>query len=163
MPMLFAICYWLEHTSIGTAVRESTWLFPTIETIHIFGIILLVGSTSILDLRLLGWAFREDSVSKLARRYLPWTWAGFVIQVATGFLLFSSEATKMYDNPSFQIKMLLIVLAGANAFVFHMLAYRKVATWHDAPVAPLSARCAGCFSILLWFGIVAAGRWIAFI
>jgi hypothetical protein len=50
-----------------------------------------------------------------------------------------------------------------NAFVFHMLAYRKVATWDDAPVAPLSARCAGCFSILLWFGIVAAGRWIAFI
>ena len=50
MPMLFAICYWLEHTSIGTAVRESTWLFPTIETLHIFGIILLFGSASILDL-----------------------------------------------------------------------------------------------------------------
>ena len=69
----------------------------------------------------------------------------------------------MYDNASFQIKMLLIVLAGLNAFVFHTLAYRKVATWDHAPVAPLAARFAGCFSILLWFGIVAAGRWIAFI
>ena len=78
MSILFALCQWLEHSSMGTAVRESTWLFPTIETLHIFGIILLVGSTSILDLRLLGWAFREDSVSQLARRYLPWTWAGFV-------------------------------------------------------------------------------------
>jgi hypothetical protein len=163
MPIFFALCHWLEHTAMGTAVRESTWLFPTIETVHIFGIILLVGSTSILDLRLMGWAFREDSVSKLARRYLPWAWAGFVIQVVTGFLLFSSEATKMYENPSFQMKMLLIVLAGVNAFVFHTLAYRKVATWDNATVAPLSARCAGCFSILLWFGIVAAGRWIAFI
>ena len=95
MSILFALCHWLEHTAMGTAVRESTWLFPTIETLHIFGIILLVGSTSILDLRLMGWAFREDAVSKLASRYLPWTWAGFVIQVGTGFLLFSSEATKI--------------------------------------------------------------------
>jgi hypothetical protein len=70
----------------------------------------------------------------------------------------------MYGNLGCQIKMLLILLAGVNAFAFDMLAYRKVATWdEDAPVAPLSARCAGCFSILLWFGIVAAGRWIAFI
>jgi hypothetical protein len=163
MSMLFTVCHWLEHTLMGTAVRESAWLFPTIETLHIFGIILLVGSTSILDLRLLGWTFQEDSVSKLARRFLPWTWVGFAIQVVTGFLLFSSEATKMYGNLSFQIKMLLILLAGVNALVFHALAYRKVTTWDDARVAPLPARCAGCFSILLWFGIVAAGRWIAFI
>jgi hypothetical protein len=124
---------------------------------------LLVGSTSILDLRLLGWAFRGDSASKLARRYLSWTWAGLAIQVVTGFLLFTSQATKMYGNLSFQIKMLLILLAGVNVFVFHTLAYRKVATWDDAPIVPLSARCAGCFSMLLWIGVVAAGRWIAFI
>jgi hypothetical protein len=79
---------WPKHTLMGTAVRESTWLFPTIETLQIFGIISLVGSTSNLDLRLLGWAFREDSVSKLARPYLPWTWAGFAIQVVTGFFCF---------------------------------------------------------------------------
>jgi hypothetical protein len=163
MSLLITLCQWLERSSIGTAIRESTWLFPTIETLHIFGIILLVGSTSILDLRLLGWAFREDSVSQLARRYLPWTWAGFVIQLLSGFLLFASEATKMYGNPSFQVKMLLIALAGVNAFVFHSVAYRKVAAWDNAPVAPLAARFAGCFSILLWFGIVAAGRWIAFV
>jgi hypothetical protein len=163
MSILFTLCQWLERSSIGTAIRESTWLFPTIETLHIFGIILLVGSTSILDLRLLGWAFREDSVSQLARRYLPWTWAGFAIQLVSGFLLFASEATKMYGNPSFQLKMLLIALAGVNAFVFHTVAYRKVAMWDNAPVAPLGARFAGCFSILLWFGIVAAGRWIAFV
>ena len=163
MHLLYTIAQWLEQTSVGTAIRESLWLFPVIETVHIFGIILLVGGTSILDLRLMGLTFRDEPVSKLAQQFLPWAWAGFIIQVTTGLLMFASEATKMYGNLGFQIKMLLILLAGVNAFAFHMLAYRKVATWDDAPVAPLSARCAGCFLILLWFGIAAAGRWIAFI
>lgn len=163
MHMLYLFCQWLESTAIGTSVRESLWEFPLIETVHIFGIILLVGSTSILDLRLMGLAFKEDTVSKLARQYLPWTWTGFVIQVVTGLLLFSSEATKMYDNPAFRLKMLMIALAGVNAFVFQSLAYKSVGKWEHDLVAPLSARFAGTFSILLWFGIVAAGRWIAYV
>ena len=69
----------------------------------------------------------------------------------------------MYDNRAFQIKMLLIVLAGVNAFVFHTLAYKSVGKWENDPVAPFSARFAGTFSILLWFAIVAAGRWIAYV
>jgi len=163
MHFIYVICAWLEQTGIGTSVRDSLWLFPIIETVHIFGIILLVGATSILDLRLMGLTFREESVSKLAKQFLPWAWAGFIIQVITGVLLFSSEATKMYTNLGFQIKMLLIVVAGLNAFVFHTLAYQSVGKWENDPVAPLSARAAGLISILLWFGIVAAGRWIAYV
>src|SRR5271169_5718471 len=105
--MLFAICQWLENTALGTAVRESGWLFPTIETGHLFGIISLVASTSILDLRLMGLTFRRESVSKLVHRCMAWAWTGFTVQVVTGFLLFSSEATKMYGSRVFQIKMLL--------------------------------------------------------
>jgi hypothetical protein len=163
MHTLFAICQWLENTSTGETVRESLWLFPVIETVHIFGIILLVGSTSILDLRLMGLAFKDDTVSTLADRFLPWTWAGFVIQVVTGTLLFSSEATKMYGNRAFQVKMMLIVASALNACVFHFVAYKSVGTWVKESVAPISARFAGTFSILLWFGIVAAGRWIAYV
>ena len=163
MHFVIAICEWLERTAVGTSVRDSLWLFPIIETVHIFGIVLLVGATSILDLRLMGLTFRDESVSKLARRFLPWAWAGFVIQVITGILLFASEATKMYGNLGFQIKMLLIVVAGLNAFVFHSIAYQSVGKWEHDPVAPLSARAAGLISIVLWFGIVAAGRWIAYV
>jgi hypothetical protein len=163
MEMLYQFCFWLESTSAGTEIRESLWLFPVIETVHIFGIICLVGSTSIFDLRLMGLAFKQDTVSALAERFLPWTWAGFVIQVATGILLFASEATKMYDNRAFQVKMLLILAAGINALVFHSLAYKSVGKWEHDPVAPFSARFAGTFSILLWFAIVAAGRWIAYV
>lgn len=163
MHFIVAFCQWLEQTAVGTEIRESLWLFPIIETVHIFGIILLVGATSILDLRLMGLTFREEPVSKLAKRYLPWAWAGFIIQVITGLLLFSSEATKMYGNLGFDIKMLLILVAGINAFVFHEISYRSVGKWDTAPVAPLGARAAGLISILLWFGIVAAGRWIAYV
>ena len=165
MHFLFAICQWLEQTAVGSSVRESLWLFPIIETVHIFGIILLVGATSILDLRLMGLTFRDEPVSKLAQRFLPWAWAGFLIQVVTGLLLFLllSEATKMYGNIGFEIKMLLILVAGINAFVFHEIAYRSVGKWDNDPVAPLGARAAGLISIVLWFGIVAAGRWIAYV
>ena len=71
MHFIFAICQWLEQTAVGTSMRESLWLFPIIETVHIFGIILLVGATSILDLRLMGLTFRDESVSKLAGRFCP--------------------------------------------------------------------------------------------
>jgi hypothetical protein len=163
MHLLFSICQWLEQTSVGAAVRNSLWLFPITETVHIFGIILLVGATSILDLRLMGLTFRDESVSKLAKQFIPWALAGFVIQVITGILMFASEATKMVDNIGFQIKILLIVVAGINALVFHSVAYKSVGKWENDPVGPLSARIAGLCSILLWFGIVAAGRWIAYV
>jgi len=163
MHLISVICQWLEQTSIGTSIRESLWLFPVIETVHIFGIILLVGGTSILDLRLMGLTFRDEPVTKLAGRFLPWAWSGFIIQVTTGLLMFASEATKMYINTAFQIKMLMILAAGLNAFIFHSLAYQSVGKWEKDPVAPVSARIAGLVSILFWFGIVAAGRWIAYV
>ncbi len=163
MQFIITICQWLEQTAVGKSIRESLWLFPIIETVHIFGIILLVGATSILDLRLMGLTFRDESVSKLAGRFIPWALAGFVIQITPGLLLFASEATKMYGNLGFEIKMLLIVVAGINALIFHSVAYQSVGKWDNDPVAPLAARAAGLISILLWFGIVAAGRWIAYV
>jgi hypothetical protein len=163
MHIFLDLCRWLQQTSWATAIRDSLWLFPIIETLHIFGIVALVGSTSILDLRLMGLTFREEPVSKLARRFLPWTWFGFLVQVSTGLLMFASEALKMYGNWAFVMKMILIGVAGVNAFVFHSLAYQSVDKWDNDPIAPVSARIAGAVSILLWFGIVALGRWIAYV
>jgi hypothetical protein len=161
LPDIVSVLTWLEHTTVGTTVRESLWLFPTIETLHLFGIVLLVGATSVLDLRLLNFTLRGQPVSQLAPKLLKWAWAGFLIQVITGLLLFSSEAVKCYNNPAFRLKMLLIVLAGVNALVFEWT-YRSVANWDTTPSTPIAAKVAGTLSILLWFGIVAAGRWIGF-
>jgi hypothetical protein len=160
---MFAFSQWLENSQFGLAIHQSLWLFPLIETAHLFGVILLVGATSALDLRLIGLALKEQPVSKLARRLLPWAWTGLTIQVLTGFCLFASEATRCLENTAFRFKMLMLVLAGLNALLFHQTVYRRVGSWDEGRATPAGAKLAGCCSILLWFGIVAAGRWIAFL
>lgn len=163
MPNLPAFCNWIEHTPVGASVRESLWLFPAVETVHLLGMALLLATIGSFDLRLLGWAMARTPVSDLARRLLPLAWAGFAVQVLTGALLFSSEAAKMYRNPAFRVKMLLICLAGLHALVFQLAARRRLAVWDDRPALPAGARLAGLISLALWIGVVAAGRWIGFI
>lgn len=153
---------WLQDTPIGSHISDSLWLFPFIESFHVWGIVLLVSATGMLDLRLLGLALKEQPVSKLNRKLLPWAWCGFVIMVVTGTLLFSSEATKLYNNGAFLLKMCLIFLAGVNALVFHSTIYQRVDKWDLAGVTPIGAKLAGAFSLVLWVGVIFAGRWIAY-
>jgi hypothetical protein len=153
---------WLQETRVGAGISDSLWLFPFIETIHVLGIVILVGATGILDLRLMGLALRREPVSQLSRSLLPWAWSGFAVMFLSGTLLFSSESTKLYNNGAFLFKMFLIILAGGNALIFQTTVYKTVGTWDEAPVAPLGARLAGVFSLVLWIGVVAAGRWIAY-
>jgi hypothetical protein len=148
---------------VGSSVRESLWLFPAIETVHLLGMAALVGTITVFDLRLLGWMMRRERVSELARRLLPWTWLGFALQVVTGTALFLSEAAKVYTNPAFRLKIVLILLAGLHALIFHKIVYRNVATWDEGEVLPIGAKVSGLVSILLWVGIVAAGRFIGFV
>jgi hypothetical protein len=162
MPDMLAFCRWLEQTSVGGSIRQSLWLFPAIETLHLLGMAALVGTITAYDLRLFGWMMRQERVSDLTRRLLPWAWAGLAVQVVTGALLFTSEAVKVYGNPAFRVKMLLLFLAGVHALIFHGTVYRDVATWDESGVLPAGAKVAGAISILLWVGIVAAGRFIGF-
>ncbi len=145
-------CQWLYSSGMGTAIRQSIWVFPIIETVHVLGIALLVGTVSILDLRLLGLILKREPVSAIAQQILPLTWAGFAVMFITGFLLFAAEAADCYGNMAFRIKMLLIPLAGLNALVFHR-----------NPVTRWRARMAGGFSMSLWIGIICAGRAIAYL
>jgi len=162
MMSIYHFCVWLQHTSVGVSVSESLWLFPLIETIHIWGIILLVGTTGVLDLRLLGLILTNQRVSEIHHRLLKWTWTGFTVMFVTGSFMFASEATKMYENGAFRFKMLLIVLAGLNALVFERVTFRNVSSWDDSAKTPGLARLAACVSLLAWVGVIAAGRWIAY-
>ena len=152
---------WLENTQIATAIRESTWMFPTIETVHVFAIVLVVGTVMIVDLRLLHVSSRDRSVTELTREVLPWTWAAFALAALSGGLLFTSSALKYVNNLPFRFKMLLLLLAGVNMVVFHRLTSRSIAGW-DRSVPPTQARVAGGLSLLLWFGVISLGRWIGF-
>ena len=161
MPEAPAFCKWLEQTWIGGGVRESLWLFPAIETAHLIGMAVLLATIGVFDLRLMGWMRREEKVSTLGRRLLPWSWDAFAVQVVTGAVLFSSEAEKLYRNPAFRLKLLLILLAGLQALIFNRTLYGKVAAW-DEGKPPIGARFIGAVSLLLWVGVVTAGRFIGF-
>jgi hypothetical protein len=156
------ICQWIHDTNLATSIRESDFVYPIIETIHVLAIALLVGTVAIVDLRLLGIVLKRERVSRVAGQVLPLTWAGFVAMFVTGGLLFVAQAAKSYANPAFRIKMFLLVLVGLNPLVFHSTIYRSVGTWDAAPAAPGRGRLAAVLSICLWSGIIIAGRAIAY-
>lgn len=151
----------LQDLSFPTQIRESDWLFPTIETVHVFALVLVVGSIMTVDLRLLGMANKERSYSQVASEMLPWTWTAFGIAALAGMLMFSSKALTYYGNIPFRLKMLCLLLAGINMAMFHWLGTRHLERW-DRGRPPRTARLAGGASLLLWTTIVAAGRWIGF-
>lgn len=160
---VFHFSQWMDQTSFGHVMRESLYLFPIVETLHVFGIVSLVSSAFLLDLRLFGVGpMRDKPVDKLARWVLPWVVAGFTVQVVTGVLMFSAEATRSAVNSFFWYKMFLLLGVGINALVFHTTVFRQIGTWNNAHVAPLGARIYGTFSIILWLGIITLGRWFSF-
>jgi hypothetical protein len=153
---------WLEQSSLGVAIAESEWLFPTIETTHVIAIALVVGSIVALDLRLLGLASQKRTVTDVADDVLPLTWVCFVIAVVAGALMFVSAARKYaYDLP-FQLKMLLLILAGINMAIFHTFAYARVGAWNHQTIAPRGARIAAALSLFFWISIVGCGRLVGF-
>jgi hypothetical protein len=160
---MLEFCQWLDQTAVGSTIRRSLWLFPAIQTVHLLGMAALVGTITVLDLRLLGWAMPQRRVSEVTVRLLPWAWLGFGVQIVTGGLLFSSEAVKIYGNPAFRLKMLFLLLAGIQSLVFQTVVSRKLHAWDDRPAPPVMARVMGMISILLWIAIVTAGRFIGFV
>lgn len=160
--MLFHFCQWLNETRIAIAVRESDFAFPIIETVHVLGITLMAGTIAMMDLRLLGVISKKARVSDVARLILPLTWIGFGLMFVSGSLLFAAEALKSYDNPAFRLKMLLLLIAGANPLIFHSTIYRSVDEWDQAVVTPVRARAAAIASLTLWSLIIMSGRAIAY-
>ena len=158
MPPLQHICQLLYNSGIGTALRESDYAFSIVESIHVLSITLLIGTIVILDLRMLGLVLRSLSVTRIARNIFPLAWTGFAISFISGFLLFWAEAAKMYGNPAFRAKVILLALVGLNPLIFHTTIYRRVHEWEVLDISPWRARAAAVASITLWAGIVIAGR-----
>ena len=162
MPSLLAWCQWLQDTSWATALRESGYAYPLIEGSHVLGLALSVGTVMWFDLRLIGVTMRRDSVTSVFAQVRPWMMAGFAIMFTTGALLFSARATDAYESTYFRIKAGLLVLGALNVVLFHSTIDRQRAQWDTAERPPLRARMAGILSLILWFGIIAAGRIMAY-
>ena len=155
--------HWLESTPPAIAISESSWLFPGIESVHVLAIALVVGSITMVDLRLLNLNLRERPVGELIAEVLPWTWASFVVATCSGALMFSSNATHYWGTVPFRAKMLLLILAGINMLAFHATMHRSVANWGLGPTTPPGAKISGAVSLGLWIGVVTLGRWIGFV
>ena len=152
---------WLHETWFSTSIRESLWLFPILYTLHIFGVVILVGATSALDLRMLGMVMRDEPVADLAGLLLPWAKAGFAAQMVTGTFLFIAQPADLWRNAAFLLKMITVLLAGLNVLIFHLTAYRNVRQW-PRHATPAGAKFSAILSLTCWFGIVAMSRLIAF-
>ena len=160
--MLDSLLKYLEDANFATAIREGSVLFPWIECVHVLALTLVIGSIAVVDLRLMGVTSRDRGVAEITAGVLPVTWTAFGFAVVTGFLLFSSNATTYGGNAFFRIKMLLLVLAGVNMGLYHLVISRGAENWRTAEATPTRARIAGAVSLFLWLGIIAAGRWIGF-
>ena len=153
---------WLGETPWSVALLESLYAWPLVETTHVLALGLFVGTTVMMDLRLVGIAFRGVPVQAFTGRLLPWTRIGFAIMAATGVLLFYSHPLRYYHNVFFRVKVLVLIAAGINAFVFHRRAHRNAAKWGADAVPPRAVRAAGAVSLAAWTVVVVTGRLIAY-
>jgi hypothetical protein len=155
-------CEWLANTPGSIALHESLWGYPIVESTHVLTMCLFLGMIVMLDLRLLGVTMRRVPVSQVAGRLLPWARAGFVVMVVSGALLFYAIPVRAFHNIFFRLKVVMLILAGLNAWAFHSGVFGKVSEWDLNSVPPRRARMAGAVSLVLWASIVVAGRMIAY-
>jgi len=152
---------WLQQTALAGALRVSAWLYPAAEILHILAFVLAVGGLLTLDLRLVGLG-RGFAFDQVAGALLPWAIGAFCLTIPTGVLLLLPEASTIALNPAFLIKMTMMVLAGINASLFHLGPWRRRESWLTG-VPPMAARICGAVSIVLWVGVIASGRLIAYV
>ena len=155
---LLSFFEWCEDTAVGHAIRDSLWLFPVIESVHLLALALIGGAILVVDLRLLGLGLRSQPVARLARDAQPWLLGGLVVMLTTGVLLFLSGSIKCYYSPPFWNKMTFLLLA----LLFTSTVRRKVAAASETSVGPVWRKLVAVVSLALWFGVGFSGRWIAF-
>lgn len=153
---------WLQRTAVAVSIRDSLYSFPVLESIHVVGLALVFGTIAILDLRLLGLASTDRPVSRLMADLLKWTWAAFALTALTGSLMFSTNAVVYFHNTFFRAKMILLVLAAVNMLVFELTARKTMARWDGGPSTPPVAKVVATLSLVIWVGVIVAGRVIGF-
>jgi hypothetical protein len=161
---LLSFAHDLQSIGFLTDIRESALVYPVIMTTHLCTIAAFGGMILMTDMRLLGWAMQSRPVSDVVGGLRRWKWLGFVIMITAGLLLGTSEAEKYSGNPYFWIKMAILSLILLHAVVFHGSVYNQAAEKKfDGPLGvPRRAKVAASLSLILWMGMVTAGRWIGY-
>lgn len=153
---------WMNETPWSVALRESFYVWPILEASHVMTLMLFVGTIIMVDLRLLGLAFRNVPVSELDRKILPLTIIGFALLVVTGLALFYAKPMVYYHSVFFRVKIVLIFAALVNILVFHFRVQRDQHKWDNDAKPPRSARVSAVLSLTAWILVVIVGRLIAY-
>ena len=150
---------WLSHTTLASFM-SGAWEWPIAESLHFMGLSMLMGTVGLFDLRLLGLAKRIP-LSAL-HRLIPWGIGGFVVNMLTGVCFLTTAADQYMYNPSFQIKLIFIVLAGINVIAFYLLTFRLIHDDRPEEAALRRAKLAGAASLVFWIGVMSCGRLLTF-
>jgi hypothetical protein len=156
--MVYEFFMWCERTAVHDAIANSLWAFAVIESVHLLALAAIGGAVLVVDMRMLGFGLKRQSISEVARSAYPWLVGSLIVMLATGIPLFISEPTKCYYSYPFWVKMTALALAIAYTFTVR----RKVTRSDDTRFRPIVFKVVALVSLSLWFTVGAAGRWIGF-
>lgn len=161
--MLQNLINWLAATRVSGFISEHQWITPLVQSVHILGVACLMGSALMINLRLLGWAERGQSLAAVEQRYGTWLWSGALVLLFSGAILVVADPGRELHSALFMVKMALLLLVLALAWVMQ----RRVRAGAGLRGRTLENRTAGRVfggvSLVLWVAIIGAGRWIAYI
>jgi Family of unknown function (DUF6644) len=143
------------HDLVVYLLSNVPGLPPIVQTVHLLGIAVIMSSVVLLDLRILGLALPSQDVQELTRRVMPWVWWTLPVMLLSGSMFVFARPRRYFTNPIFGLKFALLLPAIALAAVLHFVSIRKPDDWRTKLVAAIS--------LLLWIGVVLAGRWIAYV
>jgi hypothetical protein len=152
----------LESISFLSSFADSVLVYPIVLSIHLTDIALFGGMILMTNLRLLGLTFQKFTITQMVTTLRPWKRLGGTIQICTGLLLATSEATKYAPNPYFWTKMIILGLIGIHALIFRPAVYNNTEALDKAAVIPARAKVAAIASLILWTGMFTMGRLIAY-
>jgi lipid-A-disaccharide synthase-like uncharacterized protein len=152
LPRVFE---WLQHTYLAETIRHSPTLIAALEILHLIGLAMLLGTILMVNLSLLGWGIGDVSAAGIARDLNKWTIAGLITMLASGPLLFMSEAARCSKIPAFWIKMALL----GGALIFQFTIHRRAVNAESVLEHP---RRTAWVSLALWLGVVLAAKAIGF-
>jgi hypothetical protein len=150
---MLRFCEWLEQIPWIVTITNSAVLISLVWLIHYLGLFLLVGTTVVVDLRVLGISARNQKLAPLAGLLFPLAWTGLGLVIASGFIMFAGQATTFYPTAVFRIKMGMVLLA----LVFGVIVQRKLPVWDNAASVPAAAKWLALASLVLWVGAILAG------
>jgi hypothetical protein len=156
-PWLNDMIVWMNGLSLGVAVRRSLWAIPALATVHILAIGMVLSSVIMIDLRVWG-VSRSQTLVQSAKRFTPWLWVGMVLLVVSGLGLTISQARRTLLDPSFHIKMVLMMVAIFVTVGFQVAVVRKSAEWSADQRSRLAAGLLAAVTLILWIAVTLAGR-----